>query len=116
MLSTSCNDRNILIRASSAHRYVVKMDRRRVVMVSGMSYGESILSIENIGWVLWVFHFLWIESDYKFYSGFHNEMHKYFVYSFSLHATVMSCYGQVAFFFFLPARKKASYAELYFCM
>lgn len=61
------------------------MDRRRVVRVSGMSYGESILSIENVGRVLWVlneFHLLWIESDYEFYSGFHNEMHKYFVYSF----------------------------------
>lgn len=73
MLCTSCNDRKMLIRASSAHRYVVKMDRRRVVRVSGMSYGKTILSIENLGWVLWVlveFHFLWIKSDYEFYSGF----------------------------------------------
>lgn len=50
------------------------MDRRRVVRVSGMLYGKSILSIENVGWVLRVlvvFHLLWIESDYEFYSGFY---------------------------------------------
>lgn len=62
------------------------MDRRSVARVSGMSYGESIFSIENVGRVLWVlveFHLLWIESDYQFYSGFYNEiMHRYFVYSF----------------------------------
>ena len=49
VLSTSCNDRKPLICASPAHRYVVKMDRRRVAKVNGMLYGKSILSIENVG-------------------------------------------------------------------
>lgn len=64
------------------------------------------LSIENVGWALWVlveFNLLWIESDYEFYSGFDNEiMHKYFVYSFCF--ILQSSYIQVCFF--LPARKK----------
>lgn len=41
---------------------------------------KSILSIENVWRVLWViveFNFLRLESDYEFYSGFHNEMHEY---------------------------------------
>lgn len=85
MLNTSCNGRKLLIRASSAHRYVVKMDRCRVARVSGMLFGKSILSIGNVGWALWVlveFHLLWIESDYEFYSFDNEIMHKYFVYSF----------------------------------
>lgn len=65
--STSCNDRKLLIRASSAHRYVVKkwIDVA-LARVSGMLYGKSILSIENFGQALWVlveFHLLWIQSD-----------------------------------------------------
>jgi len=78
------------------------MDRRRVVRVSGMSYGESILSIENVGCVLWVlneFHLLWIESDYEFYSGFHNEMHKYFVYSFRFMLQSCPVMFKLSFFF-----------------
>lgn len=73
-----------------------------------MLCGKSILSIENVGWALWV---LWNESDYEFYSGFDNEiMHTYLVYRF--------CFSHVQFYSspFLPARKKASDAELYFCM
>lgn len=58
-----------MICALPAHRYVVKMDRCRVARVSGMLFGKSILSIENVGWALWVlveFNLLWIESEYEF--------------------------------------------------
>lgn len=92
------------------------MDRRRVARVSGMLYGKSILSFENVGWVLWVligFPLPWIASDYKFYSSFDNEMmHKYFVYSFALFSIHVLLYSSSVF----TSKKKASYAELYFSM
>lgn len=73
------------MRALPAHRRVVDVRRRRVARVSGLLYGERILSYENVGWNLGAFFplyfiLLWIQSDYRFYSSFDNEiMHKYFV-------------------------------------
>lgn len=66
MLWTRCNVRKLLIRASSAHRYVVKWIDVELARVSGMLYDKSILSVENVGWaprVLVEFNLLWIERD-----------------------------------------------------
>lgn len=49
VLSTSSNDSKLLIRASSAHRYVVKMDRCRVVRVSGTLYDRVFCLFEVFG-------------------------------------------------------------------
>lgn len=94
------------------------MDRRRVARVSGMLYGESILSFENVGWVLWVligFPLPWIASDYKFYSSFDNEiMHKYFVYSFCF--IFHSCAVVFQFSFYQQEKKQVMQSCIFLCM
>lgn len=72
MLSTSSNVSKLLIHALSAHRYVVKMDRCRVVRVSGTLYGRVFCLLKMCGGLcvcLMNFNVLRIESDYELYNN-----------------------------------------------
>lgn len=116
MLRTSCNDRKLLIRASSAHRYVVKWIDVELARVSGMLYDKSILSIENVGQALWVlveFNLLGLRVTKKFTVVL--IMKKCTI---ILRTLFPLFYSHVPFIQvqFLPAKEKAGYAEMYFCM
>lgn len=86
-----------------------------------MLYGKSILSIENVGWALWVlveFNLLWIGSDYEFYSGFDNKNNAQ-IFCVQFFCFILQPRPFFFFFFVSPvftSKDKARYAELYFCM